>query len=1015
MKKGKALKTTKLQKMFYAAFIMLMCSSLAGGITAFAAKDGTTTNWRVTKAASVQDGLKNIGRYILWEGLLGLGNIADSFNKAIDKLLSINLYSLVGSQFNISSSVYPIAGAILCFSITLVGFLIILKAHNGNHLERLSTMLGSLILLAALPSLISAASDIKSAGTRWAKDSFEIDGGYEYNDDGTVTPQSLGNTLIVSNVYDMGKSIDKNTLKRVDQKTSKANAININEALDKTKYPMKPYPFKEVYVSDEIKTMQNTYDSLSLDDKINLIDRCYKKSNNPYARYSESATVGSLKKIWETHEDDYIEDGSLSGDSGYYCKCGGRTSSKDLAENQKIYCQIKRKSDGSWEPVRQVFKTDNANELIVYKAEAGLYKDPSLEGLHGQEYNLQVKRLAQRYIKWGDYWPYGWELGWTEAMQYEMCDYIYNYQHLLCRKLADEIRSPNVYSHLPKEAVSVLNDSSLDTSIRNASSLENALAILESVTIKHEKLEFSVMEWLNFDQNIDLVNILDDDDLFKSVGWVPLDSYSWKEDTLDSVGLGTLLSSVIEHFGVDFADEHLYAYHVDWFNAYVMLIITDICLLFAGFKIASLMFDVLFAEIVAPIAMASDVTGSGRAKQVVSNLIACNISFVAVIYIVRLFLAVLIAMNESPSKYTIVVKLFITLAGAKFVIDGPDLIVKLTGMDAGVKSGLSTIMGVRTAAQMAGGAARVANKGAGAVGGLAGGIASGAKNGKGIGGKLGSAALGGAAGMSAGARNGGLFGGAGAGSTAGKAVGDANGAGGKVAAAMGNSSAGQAFKSGATNQARTNDSFSGSQSSSGGSSDSSSSNAPISMTGKDGTDGKDGNDGMKGSDGKDSDNNQNNNSNGTANAPHTATSGGSTSVSSGGGSSVSGGSTSVSSGGGSSVNGGSTSVSSGGGSSVSGGSTSVSSGGGSSVSGGSTSVSSGGGSSVGSGSTYTPSSGGSASGSYSTYSNDTTSYTVPTTNAPMSEWEQLKDMYDNRIGDTTNWRGGKDANPPRKH
>ena len=50
-------------------------------------------------------------------------------------------------------------------------------------------------------------------------------------------------------------------------------------------------------------------------------------------------------------------------------------------------------------------------------------------------------------------------------------------------------------------------------------------------------------------------------------------------------------------------------------------------------------------------------------------------------------------------------EIMIIIAGAKFVIDGPDLVVKLIGLDAGVKSGLGTVMGIRTAVGMARGAA----------------------------------------------------------------------------------------------------------------------------------------------------------------------------------------------------------------------------------------------------------------------------------------------------------------------
>jgi hypothetical protein len=117
-------------------------------------------------------------------------------------------------------------------------------------------------------------------------------------------------------------------------------------------------------------------------------------------------------------------------------------------------------------------------------------------------------------------------------------------------------------------------------------------------------------------------------------------------------------------------------------------------------KIVRLLFDLLFAQIVAPLVVASDLNGSGRAKQVVQNLISCNIVMIAVIFILRLYIYVLISAQDKNYPFTVLIAL--TVGGAMFVIDGPDLIVKILGVDAGVKSGAAAIMSIRSATQIAG-------------------------------------------------------------------------------------------------------------------------------------------------------------------------------------------------------------------------------------------------------------------------------------------------------------------------
>lgn len=46
-----------------------------------------------------------------------------------------------------------------------------------------------------------------------------------------------------------------------------------------------------------------------------------------------------------------------------------------------------------------------------------------------------------------------------------------------------------------------------------------------------------------------------------------------------------------------------------------MLVITAVCLIFAGLKLASLLYDIMFAQIVAPIVVATDMGGAGRLKR----------------------------------------------------------------------------------------------------------------------------------------------------------------------------------------------------------------------------------------------------------------------------------------------------------------------------------------------------------------------------------------------------------------
>lgn len=182
-----------------------------------------------------------------------------------------------------------------------------------------------------------------------------------------------------------------------------------------------------------------------------------------------------------------------------------------------------------------------------------------------------------------------------------------------------------------------------------------------------------------------------------------------------------------QYVSVGHLTENNHFYRVNFLWGLFMLIITAVCLIFAGLKLASLLYDIMFAQIVAPIVVATDMGGAGRLKKVILNLLNCFLSVIIVVLDLRLYILILTEIQDSSLLSNPIAVIFITVAGCKFVIDGPDLVVHLLGIDAGVKSGVSTIMGLRTAGQIASGAghtlSHIAGKGISKAGGtVAGGI-----------------------------------------------------------------------------------------------------------------------------------------------------------------------------------------------------------------------------------------------------------------------------------------------------
>lgn len=214
------------------------------------------------------------------------------------------------------------------------------------------------------------------------------------------------------------------------------------------------------------------------------------------------------------------------------------------------------------------------------------------------------------------------------------------------------------------------------------------------------------------------------------------------------------------------SDERVYAYDYDFFPAFIDMIIVIVCLIFALLKLCRMMWEIAFMHIFVPLVIATDAHGSGRAKRAVQHLITTFAILIVVLITLNLYLSLIGKMHEIPN---LIARWGLILAGAHFVIDGSDFIVKMTGMDAGVKSGAATLLGLRSAAGLAVGAGHLGGKAA-HLGGKA--VAIGGKAADHAGG----AALGAAAGAISGGVGGAVSGGSGHESTAGTVAGGAVGA-----------------------------------------------------------------------------------------------------------------------------------------------------------------------------------------------------------------------------------------------
>ncbi|MBM7554825.1 pLS20_p028 family conjugation system transmembrane protein [Thalassobacillus pellis] len=180
----------------------------------------------------------------------------------------------------------------------------------------------------------------------------------------------------------------------------------------------------------------------------------------------------------------------------------------------------------------------------------------------------------------------------------------------------------------------------------------------------------------------------------------------------------------------DFLPENYYRWHVEWFTAIVTLGVMAFTMILISIKVAKLCFELGFNHIVALIMAYADISNGQRLKAVIKNIGSIFASIIMIFLSLRVYMYYTTFIGENLEGMGYLVAL---VAGSLAVIDGPNIVQKLFGIDAGLKNAWHVAMGGYLASKTmgppakkaagaiaSGGTSAVMNMGAGAAGAVAG-------------------------------------------------------------------------------------------------------------------------------------------------------------------------------------------------------------------------------------------------------------------------------------------------------
>lgn len=172
---------------------------------------------------------------------------------------------------------------------------------------------------------------------------------------------------------------------------------------------------------------------------------------------------------------------------------------------------------------------------------------------------------------------------------------------------------------------------------------------------------------------------------------------------------------------------YYYRYHVNFFIAALYLLALILVMAFSSVKLIHLVFELAAEKIMAPFIAAGDLTGGQKIRKALIGILNGYITILCVLFLQRLFILSTEYINtrtwSDSTAANGLIKTVMIVAGALFIIDGPNFFEQIFGVDAGLKSVGQALQSAYYGSQMLGGIKRSVAGIAGKVGGAAKGAA----------------------------------------------------------------------------------------------------------------------------------------------------------------------------------------------------------------------------------------------------------------------------------------------------
>lgn len=255
------------------------------------------------------------------------------------------------------------------------------------------------------------------------------------------------------------------------------------------------------------------------------------------------------------------------------------------------------------------------------------------------------------------------------------------------------------------EAVQAVNSGALFGSEEGSVS-ENILADNTS-----DLVEFDQADWADVEQEsaipVDIVSRLDiNAKLDPSEGDYKNDEVLKQHLDYDVEERKEVLKD-LDQGGLGWNNKYYYRYSLDWFTIIVTMLVMALTLFSIAYKLSRLAFELVFNHLLVMIVAPADLHDGQKTKKLIQSILNTFLVIVLIFMSMKLYV---IGTAYLADNFEGLVYIIALIGFSVALLDGPNMVERLFGIDAGLKGGWSLLAGTYAAGKMALGAKDGAGK-----------------------------------------------------------------------------------------------------------------------------------------------------------------------------------------------------------------------------------------------------------------------------------------------------------------